>query len=114
MVAVRKNLNRSMPLPIEIGVGVATGEVVAGCMGSVDRLNYTVLGARVNLAARLCSAAGPMEVFTDDETIRRISPAPESALIPGLERKGFSKAVRAYQLCAIPASHPPLPTGAGA
>ena len=39
---------------IEMGMGIHTGVVVAGNMGVVNRLNYTVLGANVNLASRIC------------------------------------------------------------
>src|SRR6185503_7537683 len=39
--------------PIQISVGINTGPVVAGNMGSEDRLNYTAVGDAVNLAFRL-------------------------------------------------------------
>ena len=100
MVAKRWELNAMGGHKFDIGIGVASGEMVAGCMGSVDRLNYTVVGERVNLAARLCSKAGPGEVMAavsediaEGERVR-------------VEVKGFSEPVEAIRVSAIRSSEP--------
>lgn len=65
MIERRRLMNDGSEHPIEIGIGMAYGQVVAGCMGSNDRLNYTVLGEKVNLASRLCGSAQAMEIVFD-------------------------------------------------
>ena len=56
--------------PIEIGIGVHTGSVCVGNMGAQDRLNYTVIGSHVNLAARLCAAAPAETLFVTEDTLQ--------------------------------------------
>jgi class 3 adenylate cyclase len=47
-----------------------TGEVVAGCMGTKDRAEYSVIGHTVNLAARLEKTAAPGQILLGPETGR--------------------------------------------
>ena len=56
-------------LPVrDAGVGLATGSVVVGNIGTPARMDYTAQGHAVNLAARLCSAAAGGEILTVRET----------------------------------------------
>jgi class 3 adenylate cyclase len=98
MVITRARINRGAKNPIEIGVGLAFGDMVAGCMGSRQRLNYTVLGDRVNLAARLCSAAPAMCVYADGAVRERLGPGWGVTPLEPLKVKGFSEPVQAYRL----------------
>ena len=98
MLAVRRKLNQATTRRIEMGIGVATGEMVAGCMGSEDRLNYTVLGERVNLASRLCSKAGPAELIIDEATHAALNGAFKAEPVEPMALKGFSQPVSAFRL----------------
>lgn len=95
-------LNRERPergFPqFEIGIGINTGEVFTGYVGSPDRLDYSVIGDRVNVAARLCSVAGPGQVIIGDETYEAVKDVIEvrSAGTPTL--KGKTELVKAYEV----------------
>lgn len=98
MQAERERLNRAGGRPIRIGIGIAYGPVVAGCMGSSSRVNYTVLGARVNLASRLCSAAKAGEVVADDAVRTRLDAGISATALEPFPVKGFSEPIVAHVL----------------
>ena len=101
MIERRHQLSAETGREIEVGIGVATGDVVVGCMGSTDRLNYTVIGERVNRAARLCSCAEAGEVVVDESTWNEIAAAAEGAERLRFKPKGYTRSVRAFRLDAM-------------
>lgn len=94
----RHELNATAKHPLETGIGLATGMVVAGCMGSDRRLNYTVLGHHVNLASRLCSIAQPGEIIADPATVEVLNGSITSHPLPPMQLKGFSEPVQPYRI----------------
>jgi class 3 adenylate cyclase len=101
LIEERNRLDQSSRHKLQIGVGLATGNVVAGGMGSADRFHYTVLGERVNLGSRLCSQAAGGEVLIDQDTRERLGESAVVETASALKLKGFSEPVQAFKLLAI-------------
>ena len=98
MHRVRKELNETAVHPIDMGIGISTGHMVAGCMGSIDRMNYTVVGSRVNLGSRLCSMARGGEIILDPKTYSLVSSAIHAMEVQGVDIKGLERKGSIYRL----------------
>ncbi len=100
MLQVRRSLNHTSRHSLEMGIGIATGPVVAGCMGSDQRLSYTVLGHRVNLASRLCSVALAGEIVMDEETHAEARELIQAEAMQPMQLKGISEPVHPWRAVA--------------
>jgi class 3 adenylate cyclase len=85
--------------PIKMGIGVATGAVVAGNVGSAARMEYTVIGNTVNLAARLQALSLDGHILMDRRTARAIEGIPMRSLGPKL-LKGIDEPVEVFEIDA--------------
>jgi adenylate cyclase len=81
---------------LQIRIGIATGDVYVGNIGSRHHIEYTALGRAVNLAARLESKAPPGGILVSQETYEEVKDAFDCEEIPGLELKGYRESYKAY------------------
>lgn len=86
--------------PLGVGAGVASGPCAVGAIGSQSRLEYTAVGAAVNLAARLCARAGHGEVLICPATRAGLAEAPAGRA----ERMQFKGVETAVDVLIAPAA----------
>lgn len=83
---------------LQIGIGMATGPVSLGVLGSQDRKSLTVIGNHVNLAARLQGIAGSNQLVVDQSSYAALAPWHDRFRRNSVELKGFSSAIDTYCL----------------
>jgi adenylate cyclase len=85
-----------------VGIGINAGDVVIGAMGSKERMDFTVIGDAVNVAARLCSAAKPGQVLIAADTAAKASlDGINLETLAPLTLKGKSEPLKVFQATRI-------------
>lgn len=87
--------------PLRIRIGINTGYCNVGNFGSTERMDYTILGAEANLAARLQSIAEPGTIVVSHETYMLVADDVSAHMLPATAIKGFSREVIPYVIDGI-------------
>lgn len=84
--------------PIEIGIGINTGDVTVGCIGSDRRMDYTAIGNPVNLANKLMSLAKGQQILISESTYQLLGNVFRTKPLADPELKSLSNYTRIYQV----------------
>jgi adenylate cyclase len=87
--------------PIAVGIGVSAGEAVAGTVGTEDRMEYTVIGDSVNLAARLESNAKPGQILISQRTYQKVEGLVNVRPLGAIRVKGKEEQVEVYEVLGV-------------
>ncbi|MBK1990598.1 FHA domain-containing protein [Sphaerospermopsis aphanizomenoides BCCUSP55] len=99
MLSRLQNLNTQnfWPEPLQLRIAVNSGKAVVGDVGSSQRVDYTALGATINLAARMEPICPPGECVISEVTYKMLSQRSDFQEMGDYRFKGISRFVKIYQ-----------------
>lgn len=94
--------NREDDLPeLQMGIGIHTGQVVVGNIGSVERMKYGVVGSHVNLTSRIQSYTTGGQILCSEATRREVGPMLRIGKQMEVRAKGFEQPVALSEVVAL-------------
>jgi len=96
--SAKRKFFRNEAARLRIGIGINTGPLVAGNLGSIQRMDYSVIGDTVNLAARLEGAAGADEIIISQATRNHIGNQFKLEKRKPIRVKGKEKPIQIYNV----------------
>jgi len=98
--------------PLAIGIGIHTGPLVAGYIGSSKALSYTVIGDTANTSARLCGVANSGQVLVSEATLGKLQGKFVYEELPPAHLKGKEKPFRVFDVKGLhPSVQVPVAVG---
>jgi adenylate cyclase len=98
--------------PLAIGIGIHTGPLVAGYIGSSKALSYTVIGDTANTSARLCGVASSGQVLVSEATLAKLQGKFVYEELPPAHLKGKEKPFRVFDVKGLhPSVQVPVAVG---
>ena len=95
---IDSSLSNQDGLRLKIGIGISTGKVFSGILGSLRKKEFTSIGMAVNIAARLESMAGEGEILINESTFKKIEGRIDVEPLPPAIFKGISEPVKVYRI----------------